>query len=255
MNKKEMIKALEAHFGVKATYLGVPSCAYELLAEEETYTIERTGAIRNSKGDEVDVEMILNQNQTEPSSETIAPAEKEEALIDGVQVEFPFDGHTGITLKNIVNMLSSKQKLIASAFEFKELLLDEGFAEDLSHKETGTIEQFKESFLEVGPERCPGLTLDFEKETFRFNLIAEKLNQDKISAFKDLAVFITKYAKTLKNSSFKPAQEENPKYAFRTWLIRLGMNGEEYKASRKTLLAALEGSSAFRKPREENKAS
>ena len=55
-----------------------------------------------------------------------------------------------------------------------------------------------------------------------------------------------------KNASFKPAQEENPKYALRTWLVRLGMNGEEYKASRKVLLVGLEGSCAFRKPIKES---
>ena len=33
----------------------------------------------------------------------------------------------------------------------------------------------------------------------------------------------------------------------RTWLIRLGMNGDEFKATRKVLLAKLTGNSSFRR--------
>ena len=39
---------------------------------------------------------------------------------------------------------------------------------------------------------------------------------------------------------------ENPKYAFRCWLLSLGFIGSEYKAARKILLANLDGNSAFR---------
>lgn len=253
MDKKQKIKALEVHFGVKATYLGVPSCAYEIKTEDEIFTIERTGAIKNSNGDEITIEMILNENQPESEIEISETTESGETFIDEFEIEFPFKGHTGVTLQNIVNMLTSKQKLITRAFEIKELLLDETFAEDLSHKEVDTVEQFRAAFLEIGPGRCPGLIFDFEKETFVLRLLGDQLDQEKIVAFTDLAVFINKNARTLKNCSFKPAQDENPKYAFRTWLIRLGMNGEAYKVSRKALLGALEGSSAFRKPKEEAK--
>lgn len=40
--------------------------------------------------------------------------------------------------------------------------------------------------------------------------------------------------------------EENEKYALRIWLTRLGMNGAEYKSTRKILMANLSGHSAFR---------
>lgn len=40
---------------------------------------------------------------------------------------------------------------------------------------------------------------------------------------------------------------ENEKYAFRCFLLRLGFIGNEYKADRKLLLKNLEGSSAFKK--------
>ena len=40
--------------------------------------------------------------------------------------------------------------------------------------------------------------------------------------------------------------EQNEKYALRIWLTRLGMNGAEYKTTRKILMENLSGHSAFR---------
>lgn len=249
MDKKEKIKALEQHFGVKAIYLGVPSCAYEIRTEDETLTIDRGGLIKNSKGEEHTLEMILNAEPSGQENQTKIQNMPEDLDIDGFEVEFPFEGHSGATLLNIVCMLSSKQRLIARAFDIKEALLDTDFAEALSSKEPRTLENFKAAIVEVGLERCTGLSFDFDKGTFTFRLVAEQLNQDKLTAFKDLAVLINTNAKILKHASFKPVQDENPKYAFRTWLTRLGMIGDGYKTTRKLLLANLEGSGAFRKPK------
>jgi len=61
--------------------------------------------------------------------------------------------------------------------------------------------------------------------------------------------FITalcEFAKNLKRVVNKPDTSDNEKYAFRCFLLRLGMIGEEYKPVRKVLLRNLTGSSAFR---------
>jgi hypothetical protein len=56
MDRKEMIKQLGAHFGVKPTYLSVPSFAYEIRTENEVYIIDRQGAI--IKGDGQAIKLI-----------------------------------------------------------------------------------------------------------------------------------------------------------------------------------------------------
>ena len=43
-------------------------------------------------------------------------------------------------------------------------------------------------------------------------------------------------------------QAENEKYTFRTWLLRLGMIGDEFKTARTHLLKNLEGNIAWRDP-------
>ncbi len=63
------------------------------------------------------------------------------------------------------------------------------------------------------------------------------------------ARFITalcEFAKNLKRVVNKPDASDNEKYAFRCFLLRLGMIGEEYKPVRRVLLRRLTGSSAFR---------
>ena len=53
-------------------------------------------------------------------------------------------------------------------------------------------------------------------------------------------------AMTQKRVQAKDVDDSNEKYAFRVWLIRLGLNGAEYKEDRKRLMANLSGHSAFR---------
>lgn len=50
MNRKEMVKVLGEHFGVKPKYLGVPSCNYQIETEAETFIIDRTGQITTLEG-------------------------------------------------------------------------------------------------------------------------------------------------------------------------------------------------------------
>lgn len=243
MDRKEMVKKLGEFFGVKPRYLNVPTFAYEIETGDETYTIDRQGVITNSAGEVKTLEEIMNP----PAPEEEVEKQLAALDLDGMEVTLPLEGHTGNTLNNLVNMLYSKQHLIMKAFETTVPLMDETFPADLSIKETSTLEDFKKALGELGTERIPGLAFDFENGTFTIKLAAQNLDAEKIEAFQDLAAFINQNAQKQKRASFKRAQDDNPKYAFRTWLIRLGMNGPEYKTTRKVLMKNLEGSGAFRK--------
>lgn len=239
MDRKEIVKTLSEALGVTAKYLGAPSFSYEVKTEAETYIIDRHGNITNLQGRVVTLNEILKGEHLEEKIE--------DTTIDKFELEIPLVEHTGRTLMNILNMLYSKQQLIIKAFELKEPFIEEAFIENLNLKKTETLEEFQEAIIEVRAEGCKGITFNFEKGTFTFKLLGENLSNEKISAFIELASLINENAKKLKHTSFKQAQEDNPKYAFRTWLIRLGMNGSQYKDVRKTLLSNLEGSGAFRK--------
>lgn len=270
MDRKEIIKRLGEHFGVKPKYLSVPSFAYEIRTGDEVYTIDRHGGILNRNGENITMEEILikpreevattgeidneESNVAAPESEALGldePQENPLRELDGVEIKIAMEGYTTNNLKNIINMLYSKQHLIAMAFQTEQLFMDEGFAEDLSKENAASLVDFEAAMKKLGRERCPGFEIDLEEKTFSFWLLGAELNPERIAAFKDLCVLMAEYAKTLNRASFKEAQDDNPKYALRTWLIRIGMNGPEYKETRKTILKHMEGSGAFRKLNEE----
>lgn len=245
MNRKALLQALEEKWAVKATYLGVPSCAYELKSAAGTFLVDRHGLIWDQEGREFSAEELLDKTMAEPIDET-APIEPSELQIGEYLVEMPLADHTATSLRNLVNMLASKQHLLVSAFGLTQPLLDTNFAEDLNQRTMEDMESFQTLWTDLKPQRCLGLELDFEKQTLAFKLLKENQKPEEMAAFLDLAVCMNENAKKLKHSSFKPAQEDNPKYALRTWLLRLGMNGDSYKKTRKVLLARLSGRAAFR---------
>ena len=65
-------------------------------------------------------------------------------------------------------------------------------------------------------------------------------------AYTKFITMLCEFAKNLQRVVNKPDASDNEKYAFRCFLLRLGMIGEEYKPVRRVLLRRLTGSSAFR---------
>ncbi|UTW68414.1 hypothetical protein KHA80_12205 [Anaerobacillus sp. HL2] len=58
-----------------------------------------------------------------------------------------------------------------------------------------------------------------KNETFTIKTSDANVDPERVAAFQDLAAFINQNAKSKKRASFKRAQDDNPKYALRTWLI------------------------------------
>lgn len=216
MDRKELVKILSQHLGLKAKYLGVPSFAYEI----GEFTVTREGTIINKAGDEMNLDEILS-----PSSE------EENFHIEETNIVIPLEGHSVSSLKTLMNMIFSKQLLIKNSFNLEENLIEEEIIEKLN--------------------TCQSI------EEFRGNLVSENIKMD----YKNISFILTtdlartaalffgllnEKSKVLRYASAKPSITDNEKYAFRTWLIRLGMVGNEYKEDRKELLENLSGNSAFR---------
>lgn len=219
MDRKEKVKILGKHLGIKPKYLGVPSFAYEV----GDFTITRDGTIINKAGDEMKLDEILNSSE-----------ETTETEFDSIEISFPMEGHDERTIKNLLNMIYSKQSLIKKVFDCSENIVEKELIDEIS-----TLESLSEILTTINKENCKGIDFNDEKITFNF------INGDIQTSSEFLSLLIKK-AKELQYTSSKPIETDNDKYTFRTWLIRLGMIGPEYKAHRKTLLSSLTGSSAFR---------
>ena len=75
------------------------------------------------------------------------------------------------------------------------------------------------------------------------------LHAGELKSYIQLCLALSQMAKTVKTASPKPQQNENPKYAMRTWLLRLGFIGDEFKTAREILTKRLAGDTAFRRGR------
>lgn len=75
------------------------------------------------------------------------------------------------------------------------------------------------------------------------------LHAGQLKSYIQLCLALSQMAKTVKTASPKPQQTENPKYAMRTWLLRLGFVGDEFKTARNVFTNRLSGDTAFRNGR------
>ncbi len=225
MDRKEKVKTLEEHFKAKSKYLGAPSFAYEIETESETYTIDREGRIILISGEEIELEEILEPRPEESESE--------------VELEIPMDGHQGNTLRNILNLIYTKQPLIKKALGIEEDLVEEDFIKLLKEERVISIDSFEKALKKIGYNGHPGVDFDFENKTFSFK-------DAKGEAAIWLFALINKKAKSQKFSQVRKTDTDNEKYTFRTWLNSLGMIGKDYAEIRKELLKNLTGNPSFR---------
>ncbi len=225
MDRKEIVKIIGEHLGLKSKYLGVPSFAYEI----GDFKIDREGKIKNEAGEEFQLEDILN-----PAAEALNTNE-----ITTVEILIPLEGHTLNTLKNLINMIYSRQVLIKNAFEIEEDILEREVLESID--EIDSVEEFKNILK--------SRNIKIENENIIFTI-----DTDLVRAAALFFGLLNEKSKELKYASRKPVDTDNEKYTFRTWLMRLGMIGDEYKETRKELLKNLSGNSAFRKPGDNDEA-
>ncbi|SNV67263.1 virulence-related protein [Clostridium cochlearium] len=242
MDRKEMIKILGEYLGVKPRYLGAPSFHYQIETPKETYIIDREGRIMTSDGTEVEFEELLAGPEDINQAET---AEPEEEI--NYELEIPMDGHSGKTLRNIINIIHSKQPLIKKSLGLEEDLVDSDFVKKLNEEDINSIDSFERALNRIGGDKGhPGIKFNFKEKTFTF-----KHNGTESAIW--LFAGINKQAKRQSYASAIVSPMENEKYTFRSWLNRLGLSGDEYKEIRKELLKNLSGNCAFRIPKEKVK--
>ena len=190
-----------------------------------------------------------------PESEEQSEAEDqpEEVPLD-LELAFPVSQHNGVTLRNLVNLLYSRGKLIGKATG-GHFHVEEGLVEKLKDDScTFAIMNFINAVSDYETEHgaaLEGLKITTEKVTFTGFPTAP--DHEHLTAFAQLAVLMNQQAISQKRIQAKDVNDENEKYALRTWLLRLGMNGPDFKETRKILMENLSGHAAFRTDEEAQK--
>ena len=213
-------------------------------AEDES---EETAELDNTAENEPDA--------GEPESEEQSEAEDqpEEVPLD-LELAFPVSQHNGVTLRNLVNLLYSRGKLIGKATG-GHFHVEEGLVEKLKDDScTFAIMNFINAVSDYEAEHgaaLEGLKITTEKVIFTGFPTAP--DHEHLTAFAQLAVLMNQQAISQKRIQAKDVNDENEKYALRTWLLRLGMNGPDFKETRKILMENLSGHAAFRTDEEAQK--
>ncbi|MBP1920392.1 hypothetical protein [Youngiibacter multivorans] len=246
MDKKEVIKAVEEKLGTKAKYKGAPTFSYEITDGKTTYTVTRTGEVLDMNGVERLLECILNSDSTEDEiTYTERELMRESPSNQKGAIEVSLQGHSGATIRNLINMLTSKQKLLALALGLDWQPVGAGVAEELAEAKVTDLKELEANLGPLKP-RLKGFQINLSGPVPSTEFSADGINEDKVKALREVLKAAANQARQLKYASYKASQDDNPKYALRVWLIRLGLNGAEHKETRATLLKGLEGNSAFR---------
>ena len=219
--RKKMVEVVGRTLDVQPVYCGAPSFSYRVGAFE----ITRDGSICVEDAAEVErvrtalreAGFVAAEDETEMTTaeaETVGAAAVETAAMtddeDKLTISLPRSFFTETALKNLDALLGSKGKLIQKAFN---------------------IERAAYTLTE---------------ETIKFAWFHGKIAEDTVRAYTDFISKLCEMAQKQKRAVAKEKVVENEKYAFRCFLLRLGMSGDDYKASRKILLQNLTGSSAFK---------
>lgn len=165
-------------------------------------------------------------------------------------ISFPLEKHSPDSICNLVFTAYARGGLISKAtkgcFSASEDLVEELKSGKILHREDAI-----EIIREAGEDALKGIS--FEDGRVVFDGFPETGEPDEIKAWTALAAAINKTCIKQKHVRPKKVDETNEKFAFRTWVTRLGMNGSDTKAERNILYRHLTGHTAFRTPADEEK--
>ena len=182
----------------------------------------------------------------------------------GIHIHVDASRYTPQTLRNMVNIIASKEDILYRALQIDPARLyyckkgNEKLIETLNKKKPKTIEQLKDLWYAEDPNsnrnkhynstRYHGLNLHatFTKGTVEFRLFNSTTHAGEIKAYIQFCLAVSHQALTQKSASPRRTVTDNEKYAFRCWMLRLGLIGDEFKTCRLHFLKHLEGNSAWR---------
>lgn len=197
----------------------------------------------------------------------------------GVHIHIGANGHTPQTLRNLANIMASHEALIAEALKLDRYRMDRycqtvdpDFLETLNKRKPKTMAKLADIWYTTqgasyrrtahyNNSRYHMLNYHatFTKGTIEFRLFQFDephdgrqggLHAGQLKSYIQLCLALSQMAKMVRCASPKPQQNENPKYAMRTWLLRLGFIGDEFATARDFLTRNLSGDTAFRHGRQ-----
>lgn len=212
------------------------------------------------------VSPILTYEDLEDLQEVVRKLRHAGAFVNqscGIHVHVDAAAHTPETLKNLVNLMAQKEDILYKSLQIAPERLrycqkvNEHLIAVINKKKPKTLEALADAWYadstgsrtaHYNESRYRGLNLHatFTKETIEFRLFNSTTHAGEIKAYIQFCLAVSHQALTQKKASCKRSVSDNEKYTMRCWLLRLGLNGDEFKTCRLHLTKNLTGDSAWR---------
>lgn len=281
VTREQAAKAASEYFGTASHYDGTCYDTYSALDSQErkwkfmsdsSITAQKkSGRQIVSAPSEYRTEMvspICHWEDIETVQELIRKLREAGAITNsscGIHVHIdasPFDANT---LRNITNIMAAKEDMIYKALQVNVdrqhrwcKPVESRFLEELNRRRPKTLDQVSgiwyngtdgsHEHYHDSRYHCLNLHSVFQKGTVEFRLFNSTTHAGKIKAYIQLCMAISAQALNQRCASRTKTQTTNEKYTFRTWLLRLGLIGDEFKTARLHLLEHLDGCIAWRDP-------
>ena len=181
----------------------------------------------------------------------------------GIHIHVDAGRYTPQTLRNLVNIIASKEDILYKALRIDPARMrwckktNGELLEAINRRKPQTMEALKDIWYagstrgrdeHYNDTRYHGLNLHstFTKGTVEFRLFNSTTHAGEIKAYIQFCLAVSHQALTQKKASARKTVTDNEKYAFRCWMLRLGLSGDEFKTCRLHFLKHLEGNSAWR---------
>ncbi|MFT8889534.1 MAG: amidoligase family protein [Ethanoligenens sp.] len=183
----------------------------------------------------------------------------------GIHIHIDASPHNANTLRNLTNIMAAKEDLIYKAMQVEVARerqycrkVEQSFLDEINQKKPRTLDEVSRIWY-GGSSRsnhhyddsryhCLNLHAVFQKGTIEFRLFNSTTHAGKIKAYIQLCLAISAQALNQRCASRQKTHSSNEKYTFRTWLLRLGLIGDEFKTARLHLLEHLDGCIAWKDP-------
>lgn len=279
ITREQAADTIATYLNSTASYVGGMYYGYEIKdSTGRTWKAERDASIdpqrkgdglRRSAPDDYKVEVvspILHYEDMELLQGLVRAIRAAGAFTNnscGIHVHIGAERFTPDKLRNIVNIIASKEDILYKALEIDPNRLsyckktNEELIQMINRRKPKTMSELADLWYAEAPgnrnahynrSRYHGLNLHatFTKGTIEFRLFNSTLHAGEIKAYIQFCLAVTYQALTQTKATPRRTHSDNEKYAFRCWMLRLGLIGDEYKTCRFHFLKHLDGNSAWR---------
>lgn len=279
ITRKKAAEVIAEYFGTESFYLGTYYKTYgakdrqgrtwKATYDSSIIAQKKSGGRTVQAADEYKCEVvspILTYGDMADLQEVVRRLRHSGAFVNsqcGIHIHVDAGRYTPQTLRNLVNIIASKEDILYKALRIDPARLrwckktNEKLLEAINRRKPQTMEALKDIWYagstrgrdeHYNDTRYHGLNLHstFTKGTVEFRLFNSTTHAGEIKAYIQFCLAVSHQALTQKKASARKTVTDNEKYAFRCWMLRLGLSGDEFKTCRLHFLKHLEGNSAWR---------